>query len=56
MNENMVNMVMVTREEWEALVELRARVNVLSRMSREKEYIDREDLSYVFGFDCEEVE
>ena len=52
MNENMIT---VTRDEWEALVELRARVNIIYRMFKEKKYIDREDLSDVFGFD-EEVD
>ena len=50
MNENMVT---VTRDEWEALVELRARVSILSRIYGTKKYIDKEELAYIFGFEKE---
>lgn len=48
MNENMVT---VTRDEWETLVELRARVGILYRMTNGRQYIDCEKVADIFGFE-----
>lgn len=47
----MNNMVKVDLQEWEALVELRARIGIIDRMYRENGYVTTADLKSVFGFD-----
>ena len=48
MNEIMVSII---RDEWETLVELRARAGILYRMTNGRQYIDCETIANIFGFE-----